>query len=136
MADIFSKKKRSEIMSKIRSKNTKVEKLIFKELRRKKIYFQKHYKGPFGNIDIALPKKKRAVFIDGGFWHGHDFKNLKKRLSKDFWLPKIEGNMKRDRISRNKLRRNGWEVLKIWEHDIEKNPAKYLFKIKIFLKEK
>ena len=121
-------------MSKIRSKNTKVEKLLFKELRKKGIYFQKHYKGPFGNIDIALPKKKRAVFIDGGFWHGYDFKTLKKQLSKDFWLPKIEGNMRRDRISRGRLKRAGWKILKIWEHNIEKDFEKYFLRIVEFLK--
>lgn len=123
-------------MSKIRSKNTKAEKLIFKELRRKKIYFQKHYKGPFGNIDIALPKKKKAVFIDGGFWHGYDFKNLRKRLSKEFWLLKIENNMRRDRLTRGRLKRKGWKILKVWEHDIQRNFEKSFLKIKEFLNKK
>ena len=77
-------------MSKIRSQDTKVEILIFRELRKRGIYFQKHYKRVIGNPDIALPRKKKAVFIDGDFWHGYKFPKLKKRLPKKYWLAKIE----------------------------------------------
>ncbi|RZD19594.1 MAG: hypothetical protein EVG15_00760 [Candidatus Acididesulfobacter diazotrophicus] len=77
MMDKFTKEKRSEIMSNIRSQNTKVEILVFRELRKRKIYFQKHYKKAIGNPDIALPRKKKAVFIDGDFWHGYQFSKLK-----------------------------------------------------------
>ena len=62
--DVFTKKKRSEIMSKIRSKNTIIEKIAFSELRKAGIYFQKHYKKIAGNPDIALPRKKMAIFVD------------------------------------------------------------------------
>jgi len=133
MADIFSKEKRSEVVSKIRSKNTKIEKLVFRELRRNKIYFYKHYKSPFGSIDVALPKKKKAIFIDGTFWHGYNFKKLKKRLPGKFWIPKIERNIKRDRRIRSRLKRNGWVVLRIWEYDIEKKFEKSFLKIRNFL---
>ena len=136
MADMFSKKKRSEIMSKISSKNTKIERLIFRELRKRKIYFSKHYKSIFGNIDIAVPKKKIAVFLDGDFWHGYNFNKIKKRLPKEYWLSKIESNIRRDRVKRAKLRQAGWKVLRLWEHDIEKKFEKSLFKILEFLKEK
>jgi len=132
--DTFTKKKRSEIMSNIRSKNTAVEKVIFSALRRKGVYFQKHYKKALGNPDIALPKKKIAVFIDGDFWHGYQFSKFKKRLPRKYWLKKIEDNIKRDRRNRAKLKREGWKVLRIWEHEIQKNPEKAIQKVIKFLK--
>jgi len=120
MADVFSKEKRSEIMSKIRGKNTKVELLVFRELRKKGIYFQKHYKRVVGKPDIALPRKKIAVFIDGDFWHGYNYAKTKKRLPKVYWRAKIEANMARDIKNRRKLRRMGWKVLRVWEHQLNK----------------
>jgi DNA mismatch endonuclease, patch repair protein len=132
--DTFTKKKRSEIMSNIRSKNTAVEKVIFSALRKRGVYFQKHYKKALGNPDIALPKKKIALFIDGDFWHGYNFAKQKKRLPKKYWLKKIEDNIKRDRKNRNKLKREGWKVLRVWEHEIKKNPERAIKKVVVFLK--
>ena len=134
MADVFTPKKRSEIMSKIRSKNTKVEILVFRELRKSKIYFQKHYKRAVGSPDIALPRKKKAVFIDGDFWHGYQFSKQKERLPKKYWQGKIENNIKRDRRIRAKLKREGWQVLRVWEHEVLKNFDETMKKISSFLK--
>ena len=136
MADVFTKKKRSEIMSRIRSKNTNIERGVFKELRKSGVYFYKHYKSMYGNIDIALPKKKRAVFLDGDFWHGYNFNKIKKRLPEKYWFGKIENNIKRDNFKRARLRKVGWKILKIWEHDIENKFEKSILKIVEFLKEK
>lgn len=132
--DKFTKKKRSEIMSKIRSQNTKAELLVFRELRKRSVYFQKHYKRAIGNPDIALPRKKKAVFIDGDFWHGYQFSKLKKRLPKKYWIAKIERNMKRDKSNKAKLLKEGWQVLRIWEHDLKNNFNKSITGIIIFLK--
>lgn len=131
--DVFTKKKRSEIMSKIRSKNTKAEILVFRELRRHGIYFQKHYNKAPGKPDIALPRKKIAVFIDGDFWHGYRFSMTKIRLPKKYWQEKIEGNIKRDRTNRIKLRKHGWRVLRIWEHDVVKKQELTLNRIIDFM---
>lgn len=120
-------------MSSIRSKNTKAESIIFKELRRRRVYFRRHYKRVPGSPDIAIPRKKKAVFIDGDFWHGYQFSKLRKRLPKKYWLAKIEKNIKRDKKNRTKLRREGWEVLRVWEHEIIKTSAKAVNKIKEFL---
>ncbi len=120
-------------MSKIRSQNTKAELLVFRELKRHGIYFQKHYKRAVGNPDIALPSKKKAIFIDGDFWHGYQSPKLKKRLPKKYWLAKIERNMKRDKVNRNKLKKDGWEVLRIWEHEVQKNFDKTIKVIISFL---
>jgi DNA mismatch endonuclease, patch repair protein len=119
--DKVSKEKRSEIMSRIHSKGTKVEDIVFKELRKRKVYFQKHYKKAAGNPDIALPRKKKAVFIDGDFWHGYQIEKLRKRLPEGYWQKKIERNVVRDKKTRKALREKGWEVLSVWEHEVYKN---------------
>jgi len=134
IGDIFTKLKRSEVMSKIRSKNSKIELLVFRELKRRRIYFQKHYTRVLGKPDIALPRKKKAVFIDSGFWHGYKYEILKPKLIKKFWRDKIEYNMRRDREITKKLRKNGWEVLRIWEHELKRDFEKTIKKIIEFLK--
>ncbi|MDO8495388.1 MAG: very short patch repair endonuclease [bacterium] len=135
MADIYSKKKRSEIMSLIRSKNTLPEKIVFLYLKKKKkISFQRHCKKIIGKPDVAVPTLKRAVFIDGGFWHGWHFSHWGKRLPNEFWREKIKINMRRDKRSFAKLRRNGWKALRIWDHQLKgKNQMPTLEKIGEFL---
>ena len=97
MADSFTKEKRSEVMSKIRSKETQIEQIVFKYLRKQGVYFKKHYKKASGSPDIALPRKKIAIFIDGDFWHGWQFSKKKGKLPKKYWLAKIESNIQRDK---------------------------------------
>lgn len=121
-------------MSHIRSKNTGIEQLVCRYLRSKNIYFQKHYKRAPGNPDIALPRKKKAVFIDGDFWHGWKFAEKKKRLPNDgYWIQKIEKNIRRDKKNRARLRKDGWKVLRIWEHQLKKDPETSLKRITEFL---
>jgi len=120
-------------MSKIRGKNTKIEVVVFRELRKRGIYFQKHYKSIEGNPDIALPRKKKAVFVDGDFWHGYQLKKLKARLPKGYWISKIERNVKRDKKNRSLLRKKGWQVIRVWEHEIEKDLDASVNRIKSFL---
>jgi len=133
MADIYSKKKRSEIMSRIRSKNTSIERMVFHYLRANKIYFQKHYGRVPGNPDIALPRKKRAIFLDGDFWHGRNFKVAKLRLPNSYWRDKIQGNILRDLKKRRMLKNQGWETLRIWEGDLERKTEMVLHDIALFL---
>ena len=136
MTDVFSKAKRSEIMSLIRAKNTQAERLVFSHLRSKGIYFQKHYKGVVGCPDIALPKKKKAVFIDGDFWHGRDFDRVRKgRKNNDYWVEKIRSNMDRDKKQRSSLRRSGWSIVRIWESELKrlKTRPSRLLKVEKFL---
>lgn len=132
--DKFSRQKRKEIMQSIRSKNTKAEVLVFRELRRRGIYFQKHYKRVIGSPDIALPSKKKAIFIDGDFWHGYRFTELRKRLPRKYWLAKIENNIVRDKKYRAALRRAGWNVLRVWEHELSLRQKTVINQIDRFLK--
>ncbi len=134
MPDVFTKKKRSEIMSLIRAKNTGIEKTVFAFLRKEKIYFQKHYDKISGKPDVAQPKKKKAVFIDGDFWHGYKFSQWRRRIPKLYWREKIANNIARDERNRRSLKRKGWRVLRVWGHEILRTPEKSLSKIARFLK--
>lgn len=134
MTDVFTKKKRSEIMSRIRAKDTGIEKSAFSYLRKQKIYFQKHYRKAPGNPDISLPSKKKAIFINGDFWHGYRFLSWKNRIPKKYWREKIAYNIFRDKKNYRILKKAGWKVMKVWGHDIAKRPEKTLRKIKAFLK--
>lgn len=108
-------------MARIRSKETKAEKIAFRYLRQQKVYFQKHYSRAAGKPDIALPRKKRAVFIDGDFWHGRTYdKVLKNRPPDDYWIKKIRRNMERDEMQRSLLQHQGWRILQVWEADIKR----------------
>lgn len=128
MTDVFSPEKRSWVMSRIRSKNTKIELKMEKILLEMKYSFEMHPK-MHGNPDFVLKRKKIIIFCDGDFWHGYKYFDRKKPPKK-FWRDKIERNMTRDaRVSR-KLRREGWSVLRFWEHDVEKNPDKCIRRIK------
>jgi len=137
VADVFDKAKRSEIMSKIRSKNTKAELLAFSYLRKQGIYFQKHYARAPGKPDIALPRKKKAVFIDSDFWHGRDIERLQRtREPDDYWVKKISGNITRDKKQRDDLTARGWQILVVWERDILRQRTRIgiLNEIALFLK--
>lgn len=121
MTDIFDKEKRSYIMSRIRGKNTKVELLVYSYLQKRGIYFQKYYRNKKLGIrlDVALPRKKKAVFIDGDFWHGRTYaKILTRRGEDDFWTKKLRRNIERDLQQKALLENNGWTILRVWESDI------------------
>jgi DNA mismatch endonuclease (patch repair protein) len=132
--DKVSKQKRSEIMSRVKSKNTSPERLVFAYLRKQKICFQKHYGHAPGSPDIALPRKRKAVFIEGGFWHGWGFKKLRPKLPL-YWREKIENNIRRDKRNRAHLARLGWSVLRIWDHDLKRKPLATLERITSFLRD-
>jgi DNA mismatch endonuclease, patch repair protein len=128
MTDIFTPEKRSWIMSRIRGSNTKID-LKMKRLLTENKYKFEMYPKMYGNPDFVLKRKKIAIFCDGDFWHGYRY-HEKKKPAKKYWKDKIEGNMRRDQRYSRKLRRECWSVLRLWEHDIEKNPEKCMRKIK------
>ena len=130
MADIFTPEKRSWVMSRIRSKDTKIEKKMASILRKNKIHYRRYPK-LFGSPDFIV-EKKVLLFCDGDFWHGYQY-DKKKKPQKKFWREKIERNMARDRKVSRTLRRDGWSVIRIWEHDIERTPEKCVRKIRMSL---
>ena len=120
--DIWDKKKRSEVMSKIRSKNTKPEIMLRKALFAKGFRFRINYKKLPGKPDIVLPKYKTAIFVHGCFWHGHDncaiFHIPKSNV--EYWENKIAKNKERDIVNIERNISLGWEVFVIWECEITK----------------
>jgi DNA mismatch endonuclease (patch repair protein) len=116
--DIFDAQKRSNIMSRIKQKNTTAERLLFKALRKRNIYFTRNRKDVFGTPDVAFKRKKVAVFVDSDFWHGR--KKLPKS-NQEFWAWKFERNRKRDEEVNIKLKEQGWTVLRFGEDELKKN---------------
>lgn len=116
MADIVSPQKRSEMMSGIRSKNTKPEIIIRKALHRQGFRFRLHGTGLPGKPDLVFPKYKAVIFTHGCFWHGHECPLFKWPSSRpDFWKNKINRNREKDRESLEKLLDDNWRVMIIWE---------------------
>jgi len=120
----------------IKSKNSEAELIVFRFLRKEKVYFQKHYKHAPGTPDIALPRKRKAVFIDGDFWHGKRLaKTIERRGPDDYWVKKVERNIERDREQEATLIENGWRFIRIWESDLKRKSTQIdtLEKIKLFI---
>lgn len=132
MSDIFSQTKRSDIMSKISSKDTKPEILVRKFLFSKGFRYRINVKTLPGKPDIVLPKYKTIIFVNGCFWHGHNCKKGKLPSSNtDFWKEKISNNKSRDAKNFDLLVKLGWKVIIIWQCEISKidNRTKILNKL-------
>ena len=123
MADVLTKEQRKKNMQAIRSKDTTIELALRKALWKKGIRYRKNYKGLIGKPDIVITKYRIVVFCDSDFWHGYDWDNRKSRIksNQEYWIPKIERNMKRDKEVTAVLVEQGWIVLRFWEHSIRKN---------------
>ena len=122
--DIFTKAKRSEVMAAVRPKgNRSTELRLAKALRRhglkgwrrhQKIYLGDHTTRP----DFIFPLKRVAIFVDGCFFHCCPLHGTKPASRRAYWLPKLAANRRRDRRISVRLRRNGWKVIRIWEHSL------------------
>lgn len=135
MADIFNKKKRSQIMSRISGKDTKPELFIRKAIFAEGYRYRLHRKDLPGNPDIVFSKRKKVIFINGCFWHGHNCKKAAlPTTNKIFWEKKLTGNKERDKRNLSKLKTLGWKSLVIWQCQIKKSTLKsQINKIKAFL---
>jgi len=121
MSDIFSKTKRSEIMSNISGKETKPEILVRKYLFSKGFRYRKNVKELPGNPDIVLPKYKTIIFVHGCFWHGHEDckKSALPATNLEFWKDKLEKNKERDKSNILKLQESGWKVIIVWQCELK-----------------
>lgn len=122
MTDRFSIEKRGELMSKVKSKNTDIELVLRKRLWKLGYRYRANYKVT-GSPDIAFPSKKIAVFCDGDFWHGRNYKQEKGKYKK-FWKDKIATNIKRDKMVNKHLKQEGWRVIRFWKTEILKDTEK------------
>jgi DNA mismatch endonuclease (patch repair protein) len=119
--DIWSKEKRSQVMSKIRSKDTKPEKLLRSSLHNAGFRFRINLKDLPGKPDIVLPKYNAIIFVHGCFWHYHaDCREGRiPDTNTAFWKNKLQKTVARDKKNKDSLEKIGWRVLVIWECEIE-----------------
>ena len=121
MADIFDDEKRSNIMSKVRSKENKST-----ELRLIKLFedngitgWRRHYKVK-GHPDFVFLKERVAIFVDGCFWHGHECRNIHPKDNEEYWNKKRQRNIQHDLEITEHFQKRGWTVVRIWECELKK----------------
>ena len=109
-------------MQRVKSKDSEIEKILRNALWNKGYRYRKNVKDIFGHPDIVFKSKKVAIFCDSEFWHGYDWERKKNEIKtrQDFWIPKIERNMQRDKEVNMKLSEEGWTVLRFWGTEIKK----------------
>ncbi|WP_190810497.1 very short patch repair endonuclease [Flagellimonas sp. S3867] len=119
----YTTPERSKIMGKIRGKNTKPELAFRKALWAAGYRYRIDYKKLIGKPDIVLKKYKTVIFIDGEFWHGHNWEERKRKIktNREFWIPKIERNIQRDQEVNSALEEMGYTIFRFWESEIKKN---------------
>jgi len=119
MSDVFTKDKRSEIMSKVKSKgNLATEKKLIALFKAEGIRGWRRNYPLFGNPDFVFPKKRVAVFVDGEFWHGHPSRGQIPKTNIEFWRNKLERNKARDCLVNETLCKKNWKVVRIWQHEL------------------
>lgn len=124
--DKHTPEQRRKNMQAVKNKDSKIELLLRKELWSRGIRYRKNSTKIFGKPDIVFIGKKIAVFCDSEFWHGYNWEERKGdfKSHQEFWIPKIERNMERDKEVTAKLESEGWIVLRFWGNEIKKNAAK------------
>lgn len=127
VADIFTRRKRSAIMSRIRSMDTAPEKRLQAAFRSRGLRFHKHY-GPY-KIDVAFIGKKVAVFLDSCFWHACPEHGEVPKTNREFWSLKLKRNRYRDQRATRDLELSGWIVLRFWGHETDRNLEAVVSKI-------
>lgn len=124
--DNLSKKRRSWNMSKVRSKDSKLEIVFRKELWGNNIRYRKNVVSMDGKPDLVFKKYKTVLFIDSCFWHKCSVHGHIPKSNVKFWEKKLSGNQRRDNEINKHYEKEGWKLIRIWEHDLEKNFNKKL----------
>lgn len=131
MADSHTKQQRSRNMAAIKSKGNLSTEITFMHLLKANSItgWRRHYERLPGKPDFAFAKEKVAVFIDGCFWHGCPRCKLGSKSNKSYWVPKIERNRHRDKQVKREIRKKGWTVIRIWEHQIENKYSRLIVRV-------
>lgn len=121
--DNHTPEQRTKNMKAIKNKGSKIEIMLQKELWHRGLRYRKNAANVYGKPDIVFIGKKVAVFCDSEFFHGYDWENKRNEIksNRDFWLPKIERNIQRDIEVTEKLKSEGWTVIRFWGKDIKNN---------------
>ena len=121
MVDVFSRKKRSDIMSRVKGRgNAATELRLIRLFKKHRITGWRRHVVIFGNPDFVFPKIRLAVFVDGCFWHGCPKHESHPSSNRDFWRKKLGRNKGRDHLVNRTLRAKGWRVLRVWQHELRK----------------
>jgi|SRR5580692_6209246 DNA mismatch endonuclease (patch repair protein) len=119
MPDMFSVGKRSEIMSRVRSRGNKATELrLIEVFRSHAITGWRRNRKLFGSPDFVFPAERLAVFVDGCFWHGCPVHGSIPASNRPFWQTKLHRNLERDKLVCRELQKSGWRVLRIWQHEL------------------
>lgn len=123
--DNHTLEQRHKNMQAIKNKDSEIELLLRKELWRRGLHYRKNVRTIFGHPDIAFIGKKVAVFCDSEFWHGYDWEHKKAEIKsrREFWIPKIERTIQRDKEVTKKLESDGWRVIRFWGKEIRDNTS-------------
>jgi DNA mismatch endonuclease (patch repair protein) len=127
--DIMSPETRSRVMSKIRGRDTKPELAVAELLRASGLEFESHARDLPGRPDFVLRQHKVAVFVNGDFWHGWQFQQWRLKLSEK-WELKIAETRRRDARNHRSLRALGWIVVRLWEHQIERDAGACIARVR------
>jgi DNA mismatch endonuclease (patch repair protein) len=120
VADIFTKKKRSQVMAAIHSRGNKATELkLASILRAARITGWRRHRPLPGCPDFVFPRARLAIFVDGCFWHGCPKHGRQPATNARFWALKLERNARRDRRVKAQLRAQGWRVIRLWQHDLQ-----------------
>ena len=121
--DNHTPEQRHKNMKAVKNKGSKIETTLQKELWHRGLRYRKNVKSVYGKPDIVFIGKRIAIFCDSEFFHGYDWENKNKEIksNRDFWIPKIEKNIQRDKEVTEKLTAEGWTVLRFWGNEIKKN---------------
>jgi len=120
----------SRRMAAVRHEATSAEMALRRALRKERLLgYRVNLKTVLGAPDVAFTRWRVAVFVDGAFWHGHPRKFPETKMS-DYWLKKIDRNRRRDRRVSRQLRRMGWQVLRFWDFDVERDPGRAVVRIR------
>ncbi|MBN9304821.1 MULTISPECIES: very short patch repair endonuclease [unclassified Devosia] len=137
MADTLSPDRRSWNMSRITGKDTRPERQLRSILHRAGYRFRLHASSLPGRPDIVLPKYRTAIFVNGCFWHRHEgcSKAYTPSSRTEFWTTKFDATVARDAKKSAELRRLGWNVLTVWECELQKSPDSVIRQIRADLVE-
>ncbi|MBV6397604.1 MAG: Very short patch repair protein [Anaerolineales bacterium] len=120
MPDVFTKQKRSEVMSRIKGKGNKdTELAMIQILRKNHVSGWRRNQAVLGKPDFVFPKLKIALFVDGCFWHGCPKHSNMPRNNRKFWEKKLQQNKDRDKYVSRELKKAGWKVIRVWEHELK-----------------